>query len=116
MSDLYDPPLRLQRKKERQRGMHCPPCVHCEQELDEARPTLFDVMHCMLRFREADLVAMEVDVDCPRCGKPNQVQWEIDESDLMHSRSLERWTGADVRYMRQHDTSTTRSANGESNG
>lgn len=102
---LFDPPLRLQRKRQMLPGEDCPDCIHCGHGLHEARPTLRDVLNGVVIFAAGPFASGEVDVDCPTCGKPNAVQWEVHSTGI-DARTLLRWTPADAAYAQRTASDT----------
>jgi hypothetical protein len=100
---LVDPPMRLQQKSRMGPGEDSPDCVYCGAGLHEARPLLRDVLTGAHHDNTGGFTFGRVDVDCPTCGKPNEVHFHICDRTLgVDAVALSRWTQADAAYMKRH--------------
>ncbi len=103
MSDTHEPPMRLQKESRMLPGEDCPDCVHCHAGLHEARPQLMHVLDAVTYDDTLKMLWGKIDVDCPECGKPNEVSWSIDiKNNTRDAVSRSKWTQTDYLYAKTH--------------
>lgn len=96
MADYHEPPMRLQKELRMLPGEDCPDCVFCGAGLHEARPQLVHVLDAVTYDDALKTMWGKIDVDCPECGKPNEVSWSVDcEDHTWDAVSRSKWTQAD---------------------